>query len=80
MNKNDIADFVGSGELGPDGSLVNNPHGGNLSEGRTQGAGSIVEAVLQLRGHAGDRQIRDASNCVVATGGPPVTAAAILCS
>ena len=80
VGKEDIADFVGSGELGADGRLINNPHGGNLSEGRTQGAGSIVEAVLQLRGSAGERQIRDASNCVVATGGPPVTSAAVLCA
>jgi acetyl-CoA acetyltransferase/uncharacterized OB-fold protein len=52
-----------------DGELPVNPHGGQLSEGRTHGFGFIYEAVVQLRHDAGDRQVADAKTAVVATGG-----------
>jgi acetyl-CoA acetyltransferase len=46
-----------------------NPHGGSLSEGGTQGAGHVHEAVLQLRGEAGERQVTDARSALLAPGG-----------
>ena len=46
-----------------------NPHGGQLSEGRTHGFGFIYEAMTQLRGDAGDRQVAGARTAVVTSGG-----------
>jgi acetyl-CoA acetyltransferase len=52
-----------------DGELPVNPHGGQLSEGRTHGFGFIYEAMKQLRDDAGERQVAGAGTAVVATGG-----------
>jgi acetyl-CoA acetyltransferase len=51
------------------GRVLVNPHGGNLSEGATQGSGHIREAVMQLRGGAGARQVPDARAALLALGG-----------
>lgn len=59
----------GGRRIALDGELPVNPHGGQLSEGRTHGFGFIYEAVTQLRHDAGARQVPDARTAVVATGG-----------
>lgn len=46
-----------------------NPHGGALSEGATQGSGHIREAVHQLQGQAGERQVTGAERAIVTAGG-----------
>ncbi len=51
------------------GELPVNPHGGQLSEGRTHGFGFLYEAVSQLRHDAGERQVKDAKTAVVTSGG-----------
>ena len=40
-----------------DGRVPMNPHGGSLSEGASRGTGHLREAVTQLRGDAGERQV-----------------------
>jgi len=52
-----------------DGRIPVNPHGGALSEGGTQGSGHIREAVHQLQGRAGPRQVAGADRAIVTAGG-----------
>jgi acetyl-CoA acetyltransferase len=52
-----------------DGRIPINPHGGSLSEGATQGSGHLREAVHQLQGLAGERQVVGAERAIVTPGG-----------
>jgi acetyl-CoA acetyltransferase/uncharacterized OB-fold protein len=63
-------DFLDGGRaIARDGVIPLNTHGGQLSHGRTNGMGLIHEAVTQLRGEAGERQVADARVAVVSSGG-----------
>ncbi|MFI7530317.1 thiolase family protein [Nocardia salmonicida] len=57
------------GRVEIDGRVPMNPHGGSLSEGGTQGAGHLREAILQLRGTAGERQTPGAASALLTPGG-----------
>jgi acetyl-CoA acetyltransferase len=59
----------GGRRIALDGDVPVNPHGGQLSEGRTHGYGFVYEAVAQLRHEAGERQVADATTAVVTSGG-----------
>ena len=59
----------GGRRIALDGDLPVNPHGGQLSEGRTHGYGFLYEAVTQLRHEAGERQVAGARTAVVTSGG-----------
>ncbi|MGA0606646.1 thiolase family protein [Phenylobacterium sp. VNQ135] len=67
-----------SGTLRLLGRIPMSTHGGNLSEGRVQGIGHVLEAVTQLRGHAGPRQVPDAKRALVLNGTNPVMCGMIL--
>jgi acetyl-CoA acetyltransferase len=63
-------DFLDGGKaIARDGVIPLNTHGGQLSHGRTHGMGLIHEAVTQLRGDGGERQVKDARVAVVSSGG-----------
>ena len=51
--------------IGPGGRLPVNTSGGQLAEGRLHGLSFLAEAVLQLRGAAGARQVHAARNAVL---------------
>jgi acetyl-CoA acetyltransferase/uncharacterized OB-fold protein len=63
-------DFLDGGHnIARDGVIPLNTHGGQLSHGRTHGMGLIHEAVSQLRGEAGERQVDGARVAVASSGG-----------
>jgi acetyl-CoA acetyltransferase len=85
--------FCGRGESGPfiegggaiarEGALPLNTAGGQLSGGRLHGFGLIHEACLQLRGQAGERQVRRAGGrlpevAAVSNGGGPIAGSMLL--
>ncbi|MCX0272795.1 thiolase family protein [Nocardia zapadnayensis] len=60
---------TGEGRILLRGRVPVNPHGGSLSEGGSQGAGHLREAVVQLRGDAGNRQVDGAASAMLTPGG-----------
>ena len=68
----EVGDFIGGGNLELTGSLPANTAGGLISEGHLSGFGHVREAVRQLRGACGPRQVADAELCLVTGyGGAP---------
>jgi acetyl-CoA acetyltransferase len=61
--------FVADGKTAIGGALPVNTHGGFLSEGYVHGLNHVAEAVSQLRGEAGERQVGGAS-IALSTGAP----------
>jgi acetyl-CoA acetyltransferase len=61
-------EYVAEGRLRFDGDHPTNTHGGLLSHGYVMGGNHLVEAVKQLRGDAGARQVVDAATGLVGAG------------
>lgn len=62
--------YIQDGRIALDGEMPVNTFGGSLSQGRLHGMGHVAEAVLQLSGRAGGRQIKDAGAIAIFDGSP----------
>jgi acetyl-CoA C-acetyltransferase len=72
VEKGKSGDFVLEGNTWPGGKLPMTTNGGMLAGGHTGtggGLGVLIESVRQLRGNAGERQVKGAKNCVVTESG-----------
>jgi acetyl-CoA acetyltransferase len=68
-DKGEGGPFVANGRLGPEGSLKLNTGGGQLSSFYMWGMTPVSEAVIQLRGDGGARQVADARRALVSGNG-----------
>jgi acetyl-CoA acetyltransferase len=68
VGKGEAGAFVRSGETRLGGALPVNTNGGLLCEGYVHGMNTVNEAVLQLQGRCGERQVVGASMCAVTSG------------
>ena len=55
--RGEAGEFIRSGATALDGKLPVNTHGGLLAEGYLHGMNTVTEAVLQIQGRCGDRQV-----------------------
>lgn len=70
--------FVENGRLDLGGPLPFNTWGGQLSGGRLHGFGFVAEAMRQLRGECGARQVAECEVAAVGVGGGPVAGCMLL--
>lgn len=70
--------FVQDGRIELGGQLPVNTHGGALSEGRLHGMGHLAEAMLQVTGRAGARQVADCRVALATAGSPMLRGSGVL--
>lgn len=64
VGRGEAAGFVRDGGTRLDGTLPTNTHGGHLSAGYVHGLNHLAEAVRQLRGDLGERQVAGAESAL----------------
>jgi acetyl-CoA acetyltransferase len=69
VGRGEAGRFIASGATRPDGVLPVNTNGGLLCEGYLHGMNTVAEAVVQIQGRAGVRQVKRHDTCVVTSGG-----------
>lgn len=77
-DRGEVGGYFREGRATYGGAVVVNPHGGLLSEGYIHGLNHTFEAVLQLRGDAGVRQVEGAGVALVTAGAGPYGGAMLL--
>jgi acetyl-CoA acetyltransferase len=73
-----LGEMIRDGRLGQRGDLPTNMNGGLLSEGYVHGLNNVVEAVEQLQGRAGARQVANAATALCTGFGGSYGSAAVL--
>ena len=68
VGRGEAGAFVRAGETALTGTLPVNTHGGLLCEGYIHGMNTLTEAVLQVQGRGGARQVPDARTAVITSG------------
>jgi acetyl-CoA acetyltransferase len=68
VERGEAGPFVAAGETRMGGRLPVNTNGGLLAEGYLQGMNTVAEAVLQIQGRSGTRQLARAERGVVTSG------------
>jgi acetyl-CoA acetyltransferase len=76
--KGEAYQFVQDGRVEIGGELPVNTHGGALSEGRLHSMGHLGEAVFQITGRAGPRQVEDCNVALVTAGSPMLRGSGVL--
>lgn len=76
--RGEALDFIQDGRIALEGALPVNTFGGSLSQGRLHGMGHLAEAVLQLSGRAGRRQLPDPHAIAVFDGSPMLRGSALV--
>lgn len=76
--KGEAGPFIESGGIARNGALPVNTNGGLLAEGYMHGTNLVIEAVEQLRGEAGERQVQGAATSALSWGSGSLGGGAIL--
>lgn len=66
--RGEAGQFIASGATSIAGSLPVNTNGGLLAEGYLHGMNTVAEAVLQIQGRCGERQVKLHRTCAVTSG------------
>jgi len=74
----EAGEYIQGGRIRRDGALPINTHGGLLSEAYIHGLNHVIEAVDQLRGNAGVRQIKNAEIALTTAGAMTCGSALVL--
>lgn len=68
VGRGEALDFISAGETWLDGAIPTNTNGGMLAEGYLHGMNTLAEAVRQIQGRSGARQVADTDAGVVTSG------------
>jgi acetyl-CoA acetyltransferase len=66
----EVYEFIQDGRIAIDGALPVNPSGGNLGAGRLHGVNHLMDAMLQVMGRSGPRQVKNAEVAIATMGTP----------
>jgi acetyl-CoA acetyltransferase len=78
IGRGEAGEFARAGHTSPGGKLPTNTNGGLLSEGYLHGMNTVTEAVWQIEGLCGERQVPKTDVVAVCSGGMSSGSAIVL--